>query len=274
MIAGNRNKEPNVPKPDSDRAASDISSLSPQITQNRMVRFAKSALLAGVLTMLSFSWVAHAQSQYRQPERRAESGAWVVECFGPVASESCQIYQRVLMNQGRSVALVATFAFPQNSQRVDFQIAVPLGIELTRMANLQIGPDFNVKLPVTRCTQQGCLLEGAMSQNLLDRLSQSNAAFVSVQNPGVGPFQIPLSLNGFSEALRAIAPPAPPQPEEPVSDSGDPLAPTDANNQTSNTGLSPPTGNDNPGDNPGLVAPLPQTTDNRLSPVTGSEASN
>ena len=178
------------------------------------------------------------------------------------------------MNQGRSIALVATFAYPPESQRVNFQIAVPLGIGLAQMASLQIGPDFNVKLPVTRCTQQGCLLEGSISPGLLDRLLQSEAASITVQNPGVGPFQVPLSLNGFSEAVQAIAPPPPPpEPEEPV-EGLEPSGSEAQNDQSSGLNPVPPSEVASPGDNPGLVAPLPQTQDNSLSPVTGSQQSN
>jgi invasion protein IalB len=163
-----------------------------------------------VLTAMLAGAPAQAQAQggdFPDPATRESVGDWVVECFDhPDLAGRCQIYQRILMNNNTEVALVATFAYRDSA--LHLQVALPLGLDLSRGADLAIGPEYSTTVPITRCTMRGCLLEGQVTDGLLARLTSASAASVTVVNPGRGPFQIPLSLSGYDTALARIAPQA------------------------------------------------------------------
>ena len=159
-----------------------------------------------VAILFALAFAAMAQSQYPQPDSSTDVGDWVVECYGKGADERCQVYQRVLMNKATAIALVATFTYKDTVDELAYQIAVPLGVKLSQPALLALGPDYAIALPVSRCTQQGCLLEGIISGDALARLLKAQTASITVVNPASGNFQIPMSLNGFTRARASIAP--------------------------------------------------------------------
>ncbi|MDA8869863.1 invasion associated locus B family protein [Rhizobiaceae bacterium] len=201
-------------------------------------------------------------SKYPQPERRRIFADWVEECYGQAPVQRCQLFHRVLMDQGTTVALVATFAYLPDATSLELQIAVPLGVDLSAGATLAIGSDFSTPMPLTRCTQQGCLIEGTLGTSLLQRLltAEVDAApvTVTVTNPSSGPFSVPLSLAGFGEAHAEIAPPAalaalePSKPDVPV--------------------VKEPADGTRSGGTIQLEASPEEKPDNRLAPVTGETA--
>jgi len=161
------------------------------------------------LLLLALPVSIHAQPRFPEPDSRTDIGDWVVECYGVGPKARCQVYQRILMNKGTSIAMVATFAYkPAGNEELAYQIAVPLGVEVSKPALMALGPDYAIALPISRCTQQGCLLEGTISGDALDRLLAAKTASITVVNPNAGNFQIPMSLDGFARSLASIAPPS------------------------------------------------------------------
>ncbi len=194
------------------------------------------ALAAGLAT----SPVLAQTPEYAVPDTTEEIGDWLLECFeDPV--DACQIYQRILLNQGAAIALVAAFAWDDRDGVLRAQIALPLGIDLQRGATISADNGYSVNAPLSRCTQQGCLIEGVVPDDMVSAFTGSGAAQIAVINPDQGNFAIPLSLDGFAEALARIRP-EPPAPARTVS--SPPPAPAEA----------------------GEAAPAP---DARFTPVTG-----
>ena len=142
------------------------------------------------------------QTNYPQPIQRDNYGDWVVECFEPNdLGQECQIYQRLLINGGSAIAMVATMAYDPSNASLLMQFALPLGINIKNGAVLNIDEDVELVVPISRCTQQGCIFEGVATDGLRENFLQGKTASVTVVSPNNEPFVIPLSLSGFKEAL-------------------------------------------------------------------------
>lgn len=165
-------------------------------------------LLLGLLA----SGVTGAQetAQFAEPQSRQAYGDWLLECFGkPDETQSCQLYQRMLVNQGQAIAMVTTLAFDAESGKARVQIALPLGIDLSRGARFAVDQGDAYYFPISRCTFQGCLLESLFPDELTEHMRKGTKASITVVSPGQGDFTIPLSLNGFAPAYAEISnPPA------------------------------------------------------------------
>jgi invasion protein IalB len=164
------------------------------------------------LAILTFTamWIgtSAAQSAYPEPDVVIAQDDWLIECYGPESRNgNCQLYHRVLMNGGTQIAVVFTVAYPSGSDVPYLQIALPLGADIAFGAKLSFGAEFDRNIPFTRCTDQGCLIEGAVTSNLLQSIRNASTGFVEIINDA-GALQIPISLRGFSSALDRISPAA------------------------------------------------------------------
>lgn len=160
-------------------------------------------------TLLPFMmWGAglEAQSAYPEPDLRLVEGDWLVECYGAESRNgNCQLYQRVLMNNGTEIALVVAIAYAQDGSGPFLQMALPLGSEISSGARIEFSDVIDLEIPFTRCTDQGCLVEGQLTEGLLNAMKNADAGFVTIQRGGQ-PLRIPLSLSGFPEGISRISP--------------------------------------------------------------------
>ncbi|WP_224826157.1 invasion associated locus B family protein [Cognatishimia sp. MH4019] len=179
---------------------------------------------------------------FPEPISETPIGDWLVQCFQTQrAANDCQAFQRVTMNNGTAVALVTTFAYTTPTQ-LEIQMAFPLGVDLSAGARFAMGAEFTTTIPISRCTQQGCLVEGTVGENLGRMFRDSTQATVTVTVPGRGDFQVPFSLDGLTEALSAIRPDPPAAP--PTSAQDDQITPPSAEPEP-DTSLAPVTGDEN-----------------------------
>ncbi|MEL7175951.1 MAG: invasion associated locus B family protein [Pseudomonadota bacterium] len=169
-------------------------------------RWARGLIFGLLMTPVS----GHAQTlSFPEPISQTPFQDWLVECFEtPRAANDCQAFQRVTMNNGTAIAMVVTFAYITPEQ-LEIQMALPLGLDITQGARFAVGPDYTTTVPINRCTQQGCLVEGAVGVDLAAKFQSGEQATVTVVVPGRGDFQVPFSLNGLNEALATIRPQAP-----------------------------------------------------------------
>lgn len=157
------------------------------------------------LTLFPAKQIVAQSIEYPQPNSRENIGDWVLECYDLPLGQ-CQIYQRILINNGAAAAMVTTFAWDEPAQAFRTQIALPLGIALSKGATISSDSGVSVSVPISRCTQQGCLVEGVASDDLVSGLEKSRSANVTVVDGTGADFAIPVSLDGFSEALARLRP--------------------------------------------------------------------
>lgn len=164
------------------------------------------SVLTTVVLALGLPSFGFAQSLYPEPDLRMKEGDWLVECYGPESRNgNCQLYQRVLMNNATVIAMVFTVAYSPDGRGLFLQMALPLGSNLSAGARVTFGNAFDKNIPFSRCTDQGCIVEGEITPSLLQAMRVTSAGFIGVET-GAGPLNIPISMNGFSAGIDRIAP--------------------------------------------------------------------
>jgi invasion protein IalB len=139
-----------------------------------------------------------------QPTSREIIGDWAVECFGD-GEEACQLYQRLLTQDGGSVGIVTALAMiPRGGAAL--QIALPLGVNLQVPPQLRLVPDTTIELAWSRCISDGCIVEGRVDEAFLDALREAESAAIVVNRPQGRDLALPISLIGLDAAMARVRP--------------------------------------------------------------------
>lgn len=96
--------------------------------------------------------------------------------------------------------LVLAIARQSRDARPRLQMALPLGINIARGVKITIG-EFNEDLSISRCTAQGCLVEGAASDELLAALRQGSTGRITVYSLDDNAIDLNLPLTGAASSL-------------------------------------------------------------------------
>ncbi len=126
-------------------------------------------------------------------------GEWVSTCVEEADAERrCQAVVRGQL--GEQTALVVALA------RVDdqtlMQVALPLGFSVERPVAIGVA-SYSADFRVSRCTAQGCLIEGPISAEFIEALqAASSPGTVRMSNIDGTPIELPLPVTGASGALR------------------------------------------------------------------------
>ncbi len=130
---------------------------------------------------------------------------WELQCETiAAASRVCQISSRVTSPDGSQVILVMSLANDASAKVTRMQMAVPLGIALAEKVDISVAPNYEASLSVSRCTPQGCLVEGSVEPALMTALREGQQAIISVATPEKQRIPIALALKGFSAAFEAL----------------------------------------------------------------------
>lgn len=151
---------------------------------------------------------AEQKAKAAEPEKAAGNRfkQWELQCVEldkqPVR---CQISSSTLSADGKQVILVMSLAYRPDGKTVAMQMAVPLGVALKDGVRLKVKGGYGATMPVSRCTPQGCLVEGAAEQALLTSMEAKAEATVTVTTPEGNAIPIALSLSGFADAHAALS---------------------------------------------------------------------
>jgi invasion protein IalB len=130
---------------------------------------------------------------------------WELQCETiTAASRICQISSRVTSPDGSQVILVMSLANDADGNATRMQMAVPLGVALAEKVNVAVAPNYETALAVSRCTPQGCLVEGTVDPALLTAMREGEQAIISVATPEGQRIPIALALKGFAAASDAL----------------------------------------------------------------------
>lgn len=130
-------------------------------------------------------------------------GQWSLQCSSDKAmNPPCQvIYQ--LPAADRKVATVISLARASGGA-VGMQVAVPLGFAIQGGVRLAFGKAFSMTAAVSRCTLQGCLVEGVAPANLLAAMLKETSGQISLRMLQGKDIELPVSLDGFAQAYQAM----------------------------------------------------------------------
>lgn len=133
-------------------------------------------------------------------------GNWTVECANPAqAARQCQITGKTASADQKQTILVLSIASSPDMKITLYQAALPLGIAVQKKVQISVGDDFKSEIAISRCTQQGCLLEGNLDTPLLEAMKKGSEAKFTVTTPEGSQIPIALSLEGFSAALANLS---------------------------------------------------------------------
>lgn len=165
-------------------------------------------LLSAALALDATTALAQQQQQQAplKPDVTKQHGDWLVRCY-PVASPSpCDMFQLLAQKKTGNRVMSVSFAYAPKANRYVVQIAVPLGVELSKGLTIKAADYASPALQFRRCDRGGCYIEGVTDAAMLDALgqngSQAKAAIVSTEGKSL---DINFSLNGFAEARADMA---------------------------------------------------------------------
>lgn len=130
-----------------------------------------------------------------------QHGDWLLECYDPaINGVNCQIKQRIIQQESEQNILVISLAYEPKEKTNVIQYILPLDFLLTPGVSIEAGK-YQTVAGVTRCTVQGCFIEGTTDQAFIDQMRETTtggrAVIVSRTGQKIG---IGFSAKGFTKA--------------------------------------------------------------------------
>lgn len=131
---------------------------------------------------------------------------WTVDCETAEGTDirQCFIVQQRVLKDGGGTVLLIHAGYPAGQDDLYAQFTLPLGILLPPGMGLQIDDDEPKRFPVQTCGPNGCKTMVKMDEELLEKLKTGIEAKVSFYDISRTEVTIPVSLRGFTAALRAL----------------------------------------------------------------------
>ncbi|SIS95089.1 Invasion protein IalB, involved in pathogenesis [Roseivivax lentus] len=157
------------------------------------------------------------------PSTSEPIGDWRFECFAlDERPDACQLHQRIVAENSNFVALAAALTVNAVGD-IEAQIALPLGITLLEPPRLRLDGEVVASLPITRCTNDGCIIEGVLPTGLVAQLLDAETADIIVFSPENNTLTLPFPLRGLADGLARLET-VKPVPEPDRDATGDPEA--------------------------------------------------
>ena len=173
-----------------------------------MKSFRSTLIGALALSLLSVGAAAQNAPANRpvEPTDTKQFGDWMVRCY-PVNSPSpCDMFELLANKQTQGRILSISIAYVPTSDKHVIQLAVPLGVLISKGLILSSDTYTSPALHYRRCDRGGCYVEMLMQNDVVNSLGSSTGrAKVTVYGVGGKGFDIPFSLKGFNEAHGAMA---------------------------------------------------------------------
>ena len=137
---------------------------------------------------------------------KAQHGDWQIVCKDPPPGAKagvCALVQSVTAEDRNNIGLTVYFQKFSNGTRV-LRVFAPLGVLLPPGLGLKIDDKDVGHAPFLRCHNFACYAQVVVEDALIEQLKTGKTAIFIIfqtEEAGIG---IPISLNGFSEALAAL----------------------------------------------------------------------
>jgi len=130
---------------------------------------------------------------------------WAVQCQQPesAGSEVCVMFQRQVLDDGRTVLLMTVREAPQQPEPVVI-LQVPLGVLLQPGLLLSVDDGEPMELAYALCNGNGCITSFPLAGRMKDALKKGLTAEVVVTRADGREVVISVSLKGFTAALEAL----------------------------------------------------------------------
>ncbi len=130
--------------------------------------------------------------------------AWILQCSADKTMKPrCQIVYRLTSPDQRQVFMVISMARSAD-KKIGMQMALPLGFAIQGGVKIGFGSKYSTMAKVSRCTTQGCLVEGLCPPAMLAALMKEKSGKVSIRMMQGNMAELPISLTGFGAAFQAM----------------------------------------------------------------------
>jgi invasion protein IalB len=130
-------------------------------------------------------------------------GAWQVSCRTPPGAkeEKCALVQSVTAEDRPNVGLTVVFYKAIGEDNQLLRVVVPLGVLLPTGLGLKIDNQDIGNAPFLKCGKRGCIAEVVLQDEVIKKMKAGGTAmFIIFDTPEAG-IGIPISLQGFGDAL-------------------------------------------------------------------------
>jgi invasion protein IalB len=182
----------------------------------------KNMVVAGLLAgaaIVAFSNVATAIAQQQRPasseapqRTTVPYGNWVLTCdklAGPPPQKTCELLQVVQEQvQGKAVPFSSVAVMqPVKGQAAKMAVQVQNNVTLSRAVGIQTtDADAGIVAPFARCAPIGCFAEFELRDDVVQKFrSASGNGKITYADSTGREIVIPISFNGFGQALDALA---------------------------------------------------------------------
>ena len=164
----------------------------------------KSVLMGAILGAVFVSGAARAQPPGPETPARPEVKTvedWIVRCF-PIQSPSpCDMFQEQDAQQSHQRVLSLSIAYVPSLDRHALQVSVPLDVAIQKGVTIQTDGFTSAALRYRRCDRNGCYVEQAVDNGLIESLAKSGtAAKVNIVADNGKTYALNFSLKGFAAA--------------------------------------------------------------------------
>ncbi len=148
---------------------------------------------------------------------------WNVRCFQVKSIAPCDMVLVASNKDTGQRVLLVSIAYVPSKDSFAMQMIVPLGVALSKGMSLGAGAKPLANVAFNRCERDGCYVEMAVPNDTIQGLATAGASTNILLTPygKTEIIKLPLSLNGFADALNKMKgyakdkatnpPPAPPQ---------------------------------------------------------------
>lgn len=165
----------------------------------------------GAITVCAIAWLLAtlsppAAAQSPDGTVKAQHGDWQIVCKPPPPGaklETCALVQSVTAEDRNNVGLTVYFQKFSNGTRV-LRVFAPVGVLLPPGIGLKIDGQDVGHAPFLRCHAFACYAQVVAEETLIEQLKNGKTAIFIIfqtEEAGIG---IPISLNGFAQALAAL----------------------------------------------------------------------
>ncbi len=133
-------------------------------------------------------------------------GSWTLRCsIAADGKPDCMMFQNLVQKTGGQPVLQFGVGMAPPDGLPTVLVSLPLGISLPPGITIQIDSGTPATFHVERCEPDGCRAGMKLRDATVQQLSQGRQLHITFYDGGRKPLKVPLSLEGFGAAFKALA---------------------------------------------------------------------
>ncbi len=142
-----------------------------------------------------------------QPDRLNETYRdWIVQCVSQAqngGARVCEMVQQLSQREGGQRVLTAAVRSPGNGT-TQMTLIAPFGLLLSEGVSVRLGDQEVLRGTFLTCLSNGCIANLDVPADAVSALARATAATVRMTSVQGAPFEIEVSLMGFTAALNRL----------------------------------------------------------------------